>query len=170
MKQETVETIQANSKREKKSNLEVFSIGHFYNLQTQKQKKEVSLKLYKKIIITFFQIYFNELYFKESGIYFPFGGYLKKVLYASWHDKIKKKQPANKKKVHGSDGSIGFMWYLRPSMKMQYLVSINKLTGSTNRIPQIESNYLKNNNKDLLPIFTEEFSRMRDDQILYVNR
>ena len=47
------------------------------------------------------------------------------------------------------------------------MVKIKKQSGSTNMITKIESIFKKNNNTDLLPIFTEERKKGKINKTLY---
>ncbi len=74
----------------------------------------------------------------------------------------------SEKRISGGNNALGLFWFVRPSMKMYYLVSIKKLTGSSNRIPDIEKVYVNNFNKDLLPIFNQELRKAKDNKTLYL--
>ena len=126
-----------------------------------KRTQFVDFRLYKKIVLEYFKMYFFDFYMTQKAIYFPLGGFMKKVRFDSG---VKSQR---KKKAY-SDGAIGFFWYQRPSKKMAYMVLIKKLTGSSNRIPKIEELYKSNFNKDLLPIFDREIKKQYANKNMYI--
>lgn len=132
----------------------------------RKRKEPVSLSIFKKIVMEYLKIYFYDFYMKQHPVYFPLGGFMKKVTYPKWIRFMAKGTSA--KRISGGDNAIGLFWFLRPSMKMHYLVSIKKLTGSSNRIPNIEKKYTSNFNKDLLPIFNQELKKAKTNKTLYL--
>jgi hypothetical protein len=132
----------------------------------KKRKEAVPLKLFKKIILEYLKLYFFDFYMSHTSSYFPLGGFLKKVTYPKWVRYMRK--GTSEKQISGGDNAIGLFWYLRPSMKMYYMVQIKKLTGSSNRLPQIEKTYNNNFNKDLLPIFKPELKKAKENKTLYL--
>jgi len=132
----------------------------------RKRPKPVSLSLYKKIVLEYLKLYFWDFYMKPFPIYFPLGGFMKKVTYPKWVRFMAKGK--SEKRISGGNNALGLFWFVRPSMKMYYLVSIKKLTGSSNRIPDIEKVYVNNFNKDLLPIFNQELRKAKDNKTLYL--
>lgn len=187
MKSQTQEKTQLDIRPEKKhKELEVLNISYFYKkfinentkfkrsrfcvLEKKQRDKKVVIpfSIYKTIIKEYFKIYFNEFYFLNNSVYFPFGGFLKKVLYGKWRaNQIKPNTNRKKTTFRMIDNAIGLFWYKRPSVKMFYMVKLVKLTGSSNQLPKIEKEFLKNNDKDLIPIFTKEYKEAKDKQILY---
>lgn len=171
-------------KKNRKVKTEVFSVDYFYKLFTREKRryppsffctdkktklirpKSVDKKLFKKIILEYFKMYFFEVYMKQSAIYFPLGGFMKKVKYSKWNAWMPKGKAG--KKLNQSDGAIGLFWYQRASKKMAYMVMLKKLTGSSNRIPKIEEIYKTNFNKDLLPIFEQEIKKQYAQKNLYL--
>lgn len=182
MKQQTPEIIIQNSEQEKNSKeIETLYISDFYKTYIKERKKyidfpskrkhkKVKILIFKKIIKEYLKIYFNDFYYYDKSIYFPFGGFLKKVLYPKWVKKITKPN-TNKSKYEykTSNSAIGLYWYLRPSKKMEFMVEIKKLTGNTNALPKIEANFLKTKSKDLIPIFTAERVKGKKHKTLYRN-
>lgn len=165
------------------NDIEVLNIGHFYELfRLEKRryapslfcvdkkvkrgkKQEVSLKLYKKIILEYLKMYFFDVYSNNRPIYFPLGGFMKKVTYPKWVRFMAKGK--SEKRISGGDNAIGLFWYQRPSPKMFYMVKLKKLTGSSNRLPVAEKFYLDNFNKDILPIFNTELKKAKENKTLY---
>lgn len=124
------------------------------------RKKPVKSLLYRKIVLEYLKFYFYDFYMKKESVYFPLGGFVKKIIYPKWRNK---KQPGK-----GSDGSIGLFWYQRPSSRMFYMVKLKKLTGSSNRLPKMEQQFKNIINKDLIPIFKPEFNRKKENKSLYL--
>ena len=73
----------------------------------------------------------------------------------------------DEKKYCKVNKAFGLFWTLRPSPKMYFMVKIKKLTGSTNIIPKIERLFNRNQDKDLLPIFTDEQKKSKRNKTLY---
>jgi hypothetical protein len=129
------------------------------------REKEVPEKLFKKIILEYLKMYFFQFYNEQKSIYFPLGGFMKKVRYPKWNAWMPK---GKGKKQLSKNEAIGLFWYQRASKKMQYMVCLRKLTGSSNRIPKIEEFYKNNFNIDLLPIFNTEMKRQFKNKTLYL--
>lgn len=172
------------TKTQGNTKLDVKNIDYFYRkfssehkkyrpaqFQTDKKtklrrKQPVSFSLFKKIIKEYFKLYFFDLYTDNAVLYFPLGGFLKKVTYPTWTHFMSKGK--SKKQRSGGQNAIGLFWFLRPSAKMFYLVKLKKLTGSTNRLPKVEENYNRIYNKDLLPIFKSELKKGRKNKTLFI--
>lgn len=170
--------------QEKSSDLEVLTIKYFYNLflkekksyapslfsinkkTRKKRKRKVELKEFKKVIYAYLKIYFYELYFLKKPMYFFLGGFMKVVLYHTWTG-VQRRGTKQKKEFHESEKAFGLFWYMRPTMKTHYFVKLKKLTGTTNIIPRIEKTFSQTEDKDLLPIFTEERKRAKTNKTLY---
>ena len=131
-----------------------------------KRKTLVPFTLFKTIIKQYLKFYFFDFYNNKFPIYFPLGGWMKKVLFRPFINLQKRgNQDAQ---VVRSDGSIGWFWYLRPSRHVFYMVDIHKLTGSTNQIPLMEASWLAANDKDILPIFTNETRKFRHKNMFFI--
>ena len=167
MKQVIKDLISQKKTQEKK--YKTLSIKHFYYLFFKKRSRKyqsVSLSLFKKIIRNYLSVYFHELYLESKPMYFFLGGKMKITLLASW--KNYQVRGNNKvKEMHESEGAIGLFWYNKPSQRIQYMVKLKKLTGSTNMLPKIEALFNRNHNKDFLPIFTEEQRKGKKEKTLY---
>lgn len=180
MKQETPEESQV--KKAKTSELEVLNIDFFYK-KFKKEKKlyvpslfgiktravkprALTFKEYKKIISTFLKIYFFELYMTKKTMYFFLCGFMKLTTSPTW-TKLKKRGYSKEKTLHVVDKALVWFWYMRPSEKTFLMVKISKLTGLNNMIPKIEKIFNNNNDKDLLPIFTEERKKGKINKTLY---
>ena len=168
MKHQTQDSTSQISTQEKNSK-EVLSIKHFYDIFNEKRspkKPRVSFRDFKNIVFSYLKTYFYELYLNNKPMYFFFGGNMKLVAYLPWSD-MQKRSNTNKPVLHRIGRSIGLFWYNRPSERLYYMVKIKKLTGSTNILPKIEAMFNNNNDKDLLPIFTEEQKKGKIDKTLY---
>ena len=152
----------------KKAKTEVVGISYFYTLFIKSSliKHQISFVDYKKVIYNYLKIYFFELYFSKTPLYFFLGGLMKITTYPSW-SRVQKHGGSKKITLQESEKALGLFWHMIPSRKMYYMVKIEKLTGTTNMIPKIEYAYKQNNDKDLLTIFTEEKRRGKQDKTLY---
>jgi hypothetical protein len=176
-----------NTTQGKNSKFEPININYFYALFEKEKKKYpaqhftkekltvkkgrrktlVSLALYKKIIITYLGVYFKDFYSSPNNLlYFPLGGYLKKVTYANWTFTMKRGYL--EKQVHRSEKAIGLFWFLRPSNKMFHMVTLKKLTGFYSRLTKLERLFSENHDKNLLPIFTTEVKKGTKNKTLYI--
>lgn len=173
-----------NTTQEKNSKLLVLNISYFYSLFLKERKaypashfatnkkikgrvrRSATLKEYKKIIYEYLKTYFFELYINPVRTYFFLGGVMRIVTISSWINK-QKRGYSNKKEYCKADKAFGLFWTFRPSPKMYFMVKIKKLTGSTNIIPKIESVFNRNQDKDLLPIFTDEQKKGKLNKTLY---
>lgn len=168
MKQEISDTTLQSNTQEKNSKLEVLNINHFHQkfLKEQQNENAISLKLFKKIVYEYLKIYFYELYFLRVTKYFFLGGKMKIVTYPTWVKKQRRGRSAEET-LHRSERPLGLFWFLRPSRRMYFMVKLKKLTGSTNILPKIEQSFLQKFDKDLLPIFTNEQKKGRENKTLY---
>lgn len=184
MRLETEEITQVNIKMHKSSDKQTLGIKDFYqtfekrnkkyppgyfavNSKTKaKRKKGVPLLIFRKIIKQYLKIYFYDFYNSKLPMYFPLGGWIKKVLLNPFINKQKRSNQENV--LCRSDGTIAWFWFQRPSQKIFYLVDIHKLTGSTNQIPKLEAQWLATNDKDILPIFTDETRKFRHKNMFFI--
>ena len=134
---------------------EVYDISDFHKQHTTlyypkslgmegKEPIPIPFALVKKIIITYFDIYFNELYFLNKPMYFLFTGYLQVVSIISNYNKVSKTYKPE---------SLALFWGERISFIFAYYANIIKLTGKTNKLPIIEKMVLKNNGIAKFPKF-----------------
>jgi hypothetical protein len=108
----------------------------YFMFVTKTRKKQLPLekKLFKKIISTYLDIYFNEFYFEEKPKYFMLSGELDKALGA-------RTAINSKKGIFREINSIGWVWYLRPSIPFVSNIRLIKLKGSTSRVGKLEKKY-----------------------------
>lgn len=184
MKQEILEAMSQNITKEKNCNLLVLNINYFYNLFLKEKKKysnslfftntktkikkrrSPSLLEFKKIVYEYLKTYFFELYINPIKTYFFLGGFMRIVIISSWGRK-QKRGYSDKLEYCRVDKAIGLFWFYRPSLKMHFMVALKKLTGSSNMIPKIEKIFKQNQDKDLLPTFTEELKKGKINKTLY---
>lgn len=151
----------------------VFGLNYFYDNFKNKYpptmlgaKKgirpiKVSKSLYKQILMEYLDIYFKEIYFLDGPSYFLYTGFLTKVKYRPRviiNKLIKKLIPT----------SIGFMWYQRPSELFFLCCKFEKLTGSTNKLPQIEKLYKNNYDINLIVNFEDAIEEQRVNDNNYI--
>lgn len=170
--------------QEKNSNVQVLRTGHFYDIFIKENKKypsllystgkkvkdkrrrSITISEFRKIITAYLKIYFYELYINRKSMYFFLGGFIKTVLCSNWTN-IQKRGDSKEKTIHNIDSYIGIFWYYRPTVKSYILTKLLKQKGKHNQLPKIEREFLKRYDKDLLPIFTQEIKKCRDNKTLY---
>jgi hypothetical protein len=149
---------------------EVYGLDYFYEKYKLKyppsmfgqkgtRPKKIDKSLYKKILMEYLDIYFKEIYFLDPTSYFLYTGSFRKVLYAN---RVLK----NMKKI--ANASIGFFWFQRPSYIFHSTVQFIRLTGSTNRLPEIEKIYKKNFDINLIANFEEVIIAEKINNNLYI--
>lgn len=115
------------------------SVNDFPELGRRKAERRLGFKLWRQIIITFFEIYFYELFFMKKDQYFFLGGRMKLCL-------IRPKLKSNKGKTKFiSKPNVGLFWFNMPNMRMMKAVKIKKLIGSTNRFPKLQDLWCETN-------------------------
>lgn len=153
----------------KSSEYDKISVSYFYKLYEKKNirhrvntydkesnrngRRIIPAILFRKIIYTYLKLFFFEFYSMNAPSYFPWGGYIKKV--ASNKAVRDTNRNGNKKRIV-KNRTISWFWFLRPNMRMGYMIKLTKMTGSTNIIPKIEAWYRTNFDIDKLPTFNEE--------------
>jgi hypothetical protein len=123
--------------------------------------KRIDKSLYKKILMEYLDIYFKEIYFLEGASYFLYTGLLTKVKY-------RPRVIINKGIKKIINASIGFMWYHRPSELFFLCAKFEKLTGSTNKLPQIEKIYKNNFDVNLIVNFEDAIEEQRANNNNYI--
>ena len=169
MKQEIKDLTLQKKTQEKKYKIRTLSIKDFFHLFSKKRTRRtssVSLLTFKKIISNYLSVYFHELYLEAKPMYFFLGGKMRITTLPSWKN-YQLRGKAKTKELHISENAIGLFWYNKPSERLHYMVKCKKLTGSTNKLPKIERLFVKNHNKDFLPIFTEEQRKGKKYKTLY---
>lgn len=160
MKQATSDITLQNNTQGKNSDVEILDITYFHSLYLKNFRKfAVDLKLYKKVVKTYLKIYFTELYMNKVAKYFFLGGQAKLVLGTA--------VVFNKATNSVINKNINIFWYNRPSKKMWFMVTIKKMKGSSSALSKIENFFHTKYNKDLLPIFTKEQKKGKNNKTLY---
>lgn len=118
--------------------------SYFFGLKSRKQTLPVERSLYKKIIATYFQLYFNDFYTRMEPMYFPLSGELTKSKGKSFfkHKIQRYSRPQT---------SINWIWYLRPKLNWMANMAIIKLKGSTSRIGALEKTMKESFDLSLFP-------------------
>lgn len=133
-----------------------------FPLNTRKKKIPLDKLLHKKIIQTYLDIYFNDFYNKKSPIYFLLSGKLVKVKGSKFI--------LNKKKgIFREAKSIGWIWYLRPSLPYISNIRLIKLKGSTSRLNKLEKRYHVDNDVDLLKPYNKAYRDLLNSNKLFKN-
>jgi len=154
--------------KEKSKDDEIITTNDFYNLFlerkklypttwflfptfTRKKNLPLDKKLFRKLIKTYLNIYFNEFYANDVPKYFPLSGELKKA----------KGFPINfKKSTFIETNSICWIWYLRPSLSFFSNVKLIKLKGSSSRVGKLDKEYQKNKDVSLLKTVSNELKEL----------
>jgi len=165
--------MKTNKGNEEANKKEVYGLKYFHSKFKKKyppkmfgekkglRPKNISISLYQKILMEYLDIYFKEIYFLEGPSYFLYTGFLTKVKYRPRviiNKGIKKIIPA----------SIGFMWYQRPAELFFLCCKFEKLTGSSNRLPQIEKIYKNNFDVNLIVNFEDAIEEQRANNNNYI--
>jgi len=123
--------------------------------------KKINRSLYKKILMEYLDIYFKEIYFINGPSYFLYTGMLEKVKY-------RPRIIVNKGVKKIINPSIGFMWYQRPSELFFICCKLVKLTGKTNKLPEIEILYKNNFDMNLIVNFEDAIEEQKNNNNNYL--
>lgn len=122
-----------------------------------RRQKVVTLKMYKKIVSTFFTIYFYEAFYLDRPMYFILSGKIIRVRTTEFitmaNNKIK---PV-----------ITVLWFLRPLFSLAKC-RIAMVTGSTNIIPKIRREWTSQNDLGMLPIIMVKKKEILDNKLMYL--
>lgn len=123
---------------------------------------KIPFSLYKKIVKTYFAIYFGELFFSQQKMYFFLGGHLQivKVLQQHFFSKSHKKE------------NLQLFWGDRISEVLSYFVKILKQKGKTNCYTKLETLAYKNIDIHKFATFDKSFKKklLSNDVKYYRNR
>lgn len=160
-----------------KFNNNVLGLKYFYNLfakskryfptfyfmfpiKTRKKKLLVEWNLYRKIIETYLDIYFNEFYYFKSPKYFLLSGNLMKVKSKSFF----------KNKTGNHQGrNVIWIWYNRPSFAYFSNIRILKLKGSSSKVGRLDRNYKIDNDVELLESYHSALQKMKEPNKFFKN-
>jgi hypothetical protein len=152
---------------------EVYGLNYFYENFENKyspkmmgekkgvRPKKIAKSLYKKILLEYLDIYYKEIYFFTGPSYFLYTGILEKVKYSP-------RIIINKGVKKMINSSIGFMWYQRPSELFFICCKLVKLTGKTNRLPEIEKTYKNNFDVNLIVNFEDAIGEQKRNNNNYI--
>lgn len=156
----------------KQTSKEILRIDYFYKLYqkeklryepqlfdvksvtNKKRNKKVDFKMFKTIVSTYLQVYFNELYYRFVPLYFPLGG---KMMLTC----------LSERGVSLNKSRIGWLWYLRPGMKFNAMCELKKANGTGTRVNKLDKQWSKQFVYDKLPIFIETYSKLWKQKSLF---
>lgn len=120
-------------------------LNNFRSLGYYKKDRKIKFSTWRTIIMTYFQIYFYELFFLKKPYYFFLGGLMRICL-------IPPKKKTNKgKNIFFSKPNVGIFWYNIPCRRLLESVKVKQLKGSTNRFPKLSNLWKQSNDPYLLP-------------------
>ena len=145
-----------------------FKIDYFYkkfvsnnrfieSLGEKKKEQTISFQLYRKIIKTFFLIYFNEVFFSTKPLYFMLGGVLERVRIT----------PFRALNNHLIKSTVSVIWYLRP-MNTMSACSIRLMNGSTGAMPKLRNQWAEENDLGLLKSKPERKNEIKETKTKYL--
>ena len=88
-------------------------------------KKQITRKLFALIVLQYLKIYFNDLLFNNKDSYFFLGGRMKAALLDK-RVRVKSEHMT----MDSFKDNLSLVWYLRPSRRDYYIVSLKKARGS----------------------------------------
>ena len=115
----------------------------FYPIETFNKKVEVPRLLHKKIVTTYLDIYFNELYHQNIPKYFPLSGKLQKA-----KGKAVYRQKNN---VMRFGRGIIWLWYYRPSVAYISNIVLKKSNACKDKTYRLEQRFRIEHDVELLP-------------------
>lgn len=129
----------------------------FFNIPLKTKAKTVKLSRgkAKEIIVTYFDVYFNEFFQKNEDVYFPLSGMLTKA--KSSHSNTKGKRMR----------SVNLIWYLRPSIAYFSNIRLLKIKGSTSKFWKLEKLFRLQFDIDLLDGTKKKLNELRDKNLFY---
>lgn len=127
-------------------------------ISNHKRKEVMSFLLYKKIIITYLDVYFKDLYFSKLKSYFFLTGSLTLLISPpAFHKHLGKMKPE----------SITLYWAERPNYLFNSMVKFNKLSGSTNRFPKLDKLFFNIFDRDKIKTGKDNKSPVKNKQIYF---
>lgn len=140
-------------KRKKK-----FSKSLFYNIEPTRLKTiEVPRDLHKKLVTSYLDIYFSELFFRNRPKYFFLGGTVQKMaLTPKSHsiDKLKRRS------------GLTLVWYRRPDMGIFFNVKLRKQSGQGKKMTRLEDRFKAEQGLDSLPPFYSGYKKIMREKLL----
>ena len=125
------------------------------------KRKKLSFMQWRTILITFFEIYFYEVFFIKKYHYFFLTGLMTIV-------QIKPKLKTNKgKKVFMPEVGVGICWFKRPIIELHRRVKVKMLKGSSHRFPKLIARYKEKHDPYNLETSYEFKERMVKNKLYY---
>lgn len=123
-----------------------------------RNKTVMTFMLYKKIIITYFDIYFKDLYFSKLKSYFFLTGSMTILISPpAFHKHLGKMKPE----------SVTLYWGERPNYLFNTMVKFNKLSGSTNRFPKLDKLFFNIFDRDKIKTAKDNKRVVKNKQIYF---
>lgn len=134
--------------------LEAYYLEDFYTILSDKQKKEIDFKTFRKIIATYFVVYVRDLYegFLKAT-YFPFSGVVRLT-----------------RDFYKGENIIKWLWSMQPGRKTANYVSMTKVARG-GRTVNLQENITKEK-KDILdlPLENSEWQKLAERREIYIFR
>lgn len=150
-------------------------IKHFYNIFKSRKKRypkryffssdDSYKKIYtepiffKKIIGTYFDIFFEDFYSHNDPQYFPLSGEIIKARGKGFY---------KNKTSYTKTESIIWIWFLRPAMNYVTNLKIHKLQGTTSPVYHLENKYKENYDIGLFPTVNSILKELNSTNKLHV--
>jgi len=129
---------------------------------TRKKTLPVEWPLFKNIVSTYLDVYFNEFYFDDTPKYFILSGKLQKGRGA-------RNVINSKRGIFKESNSIGWIWFLRPSISFMSNVRLIKLKGKTSRVNKLDKKYCENKDVNVLIPVRELMTKLIEQNKLIKN-
>lgn len=123
----------------------------------RKKDRVLTYTQWKKIIYTYFKVYFFELFYIDKPLYFILSGRAIRV----------RTTPFLTPKKALIKSSITMLWYLKPLYSLGRC-RINFIRGSNGIMPKIRQEWAKNNDVSLLPMIRETKKKMIQNKTLFL--
>jgi len=141
----------------------LFPVSYFFfPLKTRKKKIPLEKKLFKKIVKTYLNIYFNEFYYEDTPKYFMLSGMIKKT-------KGTKSIIRKKNKPATEFNSVCWVWFFRPSITYFSNVRILKLRGTSGKLIKLDSDYKLRKDIHLLEKTNVVIRELKENNKMYKN-
>lgn len=132
--------------------------SYFFFMGGRTRKVLLEKKLFKKIILSYFDIYFKEFYSHTDEQYFFLSGKLTKAR--------GKKVYKNPNGINQTE-SILWVWFLRPAYNYVSNLKIIKLKGTNRRVEKLEKQFKETFDVGLLPEINTLLKSLNNNHKLY---
>lgn len=136
-----------------------FPKAYFLGVKSRKKTLPVSEKLWKDVISTYFDTYFEDFYQKKEPMYFPLSGKLKKVKGKGFYKKTMEKLEVTE--------SVIWVWYLRPALNYVTNIKLLKMNGTTSRVYKLDTEFKEVTDMDKMDNFKEVLKELNINEKLY---